>query len=139
MTFTRDVIGIVIRSSHLMQYILSIMFAFALFLVVFFSCGLAPGFRCLLLSRELCVRARDFLGGEVFVLGDGAGVLGGVVCEDSFGAGDVDIVEEIEGQGFGFFEVVVVVEEGVEFGFSSIEAVPPFISAFACLISKGAR
>lgn len=60
---------------------------------------------------------------EGFVLRDVGGVLFFVGGEFGFGGGDVDVVDEVEGEGFDFFEVVVVVEEGVEFGFASVESV----------------
>lgn len=63
-----------------------------------------------------------FAGLQRGVAGDGGGVLGGVGGELGFGGGDVDVVEEVEGQGLDFFEVVVVVEEGVEFVLSAVEA-----------------
>ncbi len=46
----------------------------------------------------------------------------GVGGEFGFGLGDVDVVEEVEGQGFDFFEIVVVGEEGGEFLLAAVEA-----------------
>ena len=66
-----------------------------------------------------------FLSGYGFVVGDIGGVLAGVGSQFLFCGGDVDVVEEIECEGFNFFEIVVVVSEGLEFGFSAVESMEP--------------
>ena len=65
------------------------------------------------------------MGLEGLIFGDGAGVLFGVGGEFGFRRGDVDIVEEIEGEGFDLFEVVVVGEEGGEFFLAAVESTSP--------------
>ena len=62
------------------------------------------------------------LSGYGFVVGDVGGVLAGVGSKFLFCGGDVDVIEEIEGEGFNFFEIVVVVSEGLELGFSAVES-----------------
>ncbi len=46
----------------------------------------------------------------------------GVGGEFGFGGRDVDVVDQVGGHGFDVFEVVVVVEEGVEFGLAAVES-----------------
>ena len=48
--------------------------------------------------------------------------MGGVGGKFGFGLGDVDVVEKVEGQGFDFFEVVIVGKEGGKFLLAAVEA-----------------
>lgn len=66
---------------------------------------------------------RTLLGGYDFVVGYVRGVLAGIRSKFLFRGWDINVIEEIEREGFNFFEVVVVVSEGLEFGFSAIESI----------------
>ena len=63
------------------------------------------------------------LSGYDFVIGYVGGVLAGIRSEFLFCDCDVDVIEEIEREGLNFFEVVVVVPEGLELGFSAVESI----------------
>ena len=65
------------------------------------------------------------MSGYSSVVGDVGGVLAGVGSKFLFCGCDVDVVEEIECEGFNFLEIVVVVSEGLELGFSAVESMEP--------------
>ena len=58
-----------------------------------------------------------------FVVGYGGSVLAGIGSKFLFCGCDVDVIEEIERESLNFFEVVVVVSEGLELGFSAVESI----------------
>ncbi|KAL9032219.1 MAG: hypothetical protein Q9214_008067, partial [Letrouitia sp. 1 TL-2023] len=55
------------------------------------------------------------------VLSDGSGVLVGVGGEFAFGRGDIDPLQEVEGQRLHFLQVVVVGPERLEFRLPPVE------------------
>ncbi len=63
------------------------------------------------------------MSGYDFVVGYAGGIFPGVGSKFLFRGCDVDVIEEIEREGFNFFEVVVVVSEGLELGFSAVESI----------------
>lgn len=63
------------------------------------------------------------LSGYGFVVGDVGGVLAGVGSKFLLRDCDVDVIEEVECEGFNFFEIIVVVSEGLEFRFSAVESI----------------
>lgn len=63
------------------------------------------------------------LSGYGFVVGDVGGVLAGVGSKFLFCNCDVDIIKEIEREGFNLFEIVVIVAESLELGFSAVESI----------------
>ena len=63
------------------------------------------------------------LSGYDFVVGYASGVLACVRSKFFFRGCDIDVVKEVEREGFNFFEVVVVGSEGLELGFSAIESI----------------
>ena len=63
------------------------------------------------------------LSGYGFVVGDVGGVLAGVGSKFLFGGCDVDVVKEIERECLNLFEIIVVVSESLELGFSAVESI----------------
>ena len=63
------------------------------------------------------------MSGYGFVVGYVGSVLAGVGSKFLFRRCDVDVIEKIEREGFNVFEVIVVISEGLELGFSAVESV----------------
>ena len=76
-----------------------------------------------LLGRYLRFGRGTLLSGYGFVVGYVGSVLAGMGSKFLFRGCDVDVIEEIEREGFNVFEVVVVVSEGLKLGFSAVESV----------------
>ena len=75
------------------------------------------------LGGYLCFGGGTLLSGYGFVVGDVGGILAGVGSKLLFRGCNVDVVKEVECEGFDFFEIIVVVSEGLEFGFSAVESI----------------